>query len=73
MLTAIYSIRGTAMFRLLRKFRKDQCGATAIEYGLIAAIISIAGVVSFIAMGDSLNRIFDKISTTIDSNAAAAP
>ncbi len=58
------------MFRLLRKLRKDQCGATAIEYGLIAAIISIAGVVSFLAMGNSLNRIFDTISSAIDSNAA---
>lgn len=59
------------MFRLLRRLRKDDRGATAIEYGLIAAIISIAGVVSFIAMGDSLNRIFDTISSAIDSNAAA--
>ncbi len=59
------------MFRLLRRLRKDNRGATAIEYGLIAAIISIAGVVSFIAMGDSLNRIFDTISTAINSNAAA--
>jgi len=59
------------MFRLFRRLRKDGRGATAIEYGLIAAIISIAGVVSFIAMGDSLNRIFDTISTAINSNAAA--
>jgi len=59
------------MFRLLRRLRKDDRGATAIEYGLIAAIISIAGVVSFIAMGDSLNRIFETISTAINSNAAA--
>lgn len=59
------------MFRLLRRLRKDDRGATAIEYGLIAAIISIAGVVSFISMGDSLNRIFDTISSAIDSNAAA--
>lgn len=62
---------GVVMFRLLRRLRKDGRGATAIEYGLIAAIISIAGVVSFIAMGDSLNRIFDTISTAINSNAAA--
>ena len=59
------------MFRILRKLRKDDCGATAIEYGLIAAIISVAAVVSFNAMGDSLNRIFDTISTAINSNAAA--
>lgn len=59
------------MFRLLRRLRKEDRGATAIEYGLIAAIISIAGVVSFIAMGDSLNRIFETISTAINSNAAA--
>lgn len=60
------------MFRLFRRLRKDNRGAMAIEYGLIAAIISIAGVVSFIAMGDSLNRIFDTISTAINSNAAAS-
>jgi len=59
------------MFRLLKRLRKDDCGATAIEYGLIAAIISVAAVVSFNSMGDSLNRIFETISTAIDSNAAA--
>ena len=59
------------MFRLLKRLRKDDCGATAIEYGLIAAIISVAAVVSFNSMGDSLNRIFDTISSATDSNAAA--
>ncbi len=71
MLPAIYSIKGTAMFRILRKLRKNASGTTAIEYGLIAAIVSVAAVVSFNSMGDSLNRIFDTISTAIDSNAAA--
>jgi pilus assembly protein Flp/PilA len=50
---------------LIAKFAKDESGATAIEYGLIAAGISIAiiGVVS--TVGSSLNTIFTSVSTAL--------
>jgi len=46
-------------------FLKDESGATAIEYGLIAAGISIVIVASVNAIGTSLNARFDTISTQL--------
>jgi len=46
----------------IRKFLKDESGATAIEYGLIAALVSVAiiGVLGF--LGDSLNATFAAVN-----------
>jgi pilus assembly protein Flp/PilA len=46
-------------------FLKDESGATAIEYGLIAAGISIVIIASVNAIGTSLNSRFDTISTQL--------
>ncbi|HEY6383979.1 MAG TPA: Flp family type IVb pilin [Pseudolabrys sp.] len=46
-------------------FLKDESGATAIEYGLIAAGISIVIIASVNAIGSSLNSRFDTISTQL--------
>jgi pilus assembly protein Flp/PilA len=46
-------------------FLKDESGATAIEYGLIAAGISIVIIASVNAIGTSLNSKFDTISTQL--------
>ena len=40
----------------------DDSGATAVEYGLIAALVSIAGVAAFTSMGSSLSSIFTYVS-----------
>ena len=58
------------MLMLINKLQLDEAGATAIEYGLIAGLISVAGLVAFIALGDSLSVIFNLVSTTMDANAA---
>lgn len=50
------------MFDALRVVALDEGGATAVEYGLIAALVSIAGVVAFASMGTSLNSIFNYIT-----------
>lgn len=50
------------MFKLLRKMRKDEKGATAIEYGLIAALISVAAIAAMTALGGSLQNMFNKVS-----------
>lgn len=42
----------------LRRFRADQQGATAIEYGLLAMLIALACVASFTIFGDALGNLF---------------
>ena len=45
---------------------KDESGATAIEYGLIAALISVAAIGAMSAMGSSLSEIFNFVSTKLE-------
>ena len=54
----------------LRHFVRDESGATAIEYGLIAALVSVAAIGALSALGDSLQTIFSFISSTLDGAAA---
>ena len=49
----------------LRAFLKDESGATAIEYGLIAAGISVAIIAVVNNLGTSLNAKFKSISTAL--------
>jgi pilus assembly protein Flp/PilA len=51
--------------RSFLKFLSDQSGATAIEYGLIAAGISIAIVAVVNGLGSNLNTKFDSINTSL--------
>ena len=46
-------------------FLKNESGATAIEYGLIAAGISIAIIVTVNSLGTTLNSKFDNVSTQL--------
>ena len=55
------------MFSLITKFSKDESGATAIEYGLIAALVAVAAIVDMTALGSSLNSIFNSVSTTLNN------
>jgi len=45
--------------RLLRRFLTDERGATAIEYGLIAALIAVGTIGAFTAFGDGLSGLFN--------------
>lgn len=54
------------MLKVIRKLRISKRGATAIEYGLIAALVSIAAIVAFQALGDSLSTIFYGITSELD-------
>ncbi|PZO77233.1 MAG: Flp family type IVb pilin [Mesorhizobium amorphae] len=54
------------MTKLVSRFLKDESGATAIEYGLIAALIAIAIMVGAGQLGESLNTKFEEISTAVD-------
>jgi pilus assembly protein Flp/PilA len=53
------------MSQLITRFVKDQTGATAIEYGLIAAGISIAIIAVVNGLGTQLNTTFSSISTQL--------
>jgi pilus assembly protein Flp/PilA len=53
------------MVQLLNRFCKDQSGATAIEYGLIAAGISVAIIATVQALGTNLNTTFQSVSTAL--------
>ncbi len=50
---------------ILKKIRKDESGATAIEYGLIAALVSVAAIGALTAMGGSPNTMFQAVSTAL--------
>ena len=53
------------MSRYLTQFWNDQSGATAIEYGLIAAGISVAIIATVQALGTNLNNTFQSVSTAL--------
>jgi len=55
------------MLKLLRRLRRDESGATAIEYGLIAALISVALIAGATTLGESLNEAFSGLSTKLDT------
>jgi pilus assembly protein Flp/PilA len=50
------------MSTLVKRFIKDQSGATAIEYGLIAAGIAVAIITAVNAIGIDLSALFGRIS-----------
>jgi pilus assembly protein Flp/PilA len=53
------------MKNIVSRFVKDESGATAIEYGLIATGIAIAIIAAVNGVGSSLNGTFGKISTSL--------
>jgi len=54
------------MKKLVRRLAKDESAATAIEYGLIAAGISVAIIAVINGIGSNLNGKFDTISTQLN-------
>ena len=53
------------MKRLFLRFLSDNSGATAIEYGLIAAGISLAIIAAVNGLGSNLNGVFTSINTSL--------
>lgn len=58
--------------KLIRTLVQDESGATAIEYGLLAALIAIAAIASLQAVGNQLSTTFNKVNTTLSGGNAAA-
>lgn len=57
--------------KTLKSFLREESGATAIEYGLIAALVSVAAIAALEAMGGSLVEIFGVVDTELQDAAAA--
>lgn len=49
----------------VKRFLRDECGATAIEYGLIAALISVAIIGALTALEGALTDTFNAITTAL--------
>ena len=58
------------MKTLLAKFVDEESGATAIEYGLIAALISVGIILAATALGGSLGNLFNGISSKLTNQVA---
>lgn len=59
------------MTKIFAKFLKDESGATAIEYGLIAALISVALITGASTLGNTLNNTFTAISNKLSNGTVA--
>lgn len=56
--------------KTFNRFMNDESGATAIEYGLIAALISVGIIAAATTLGGGLSNLFVSISTKLDGNNA---
>jgi pilus assembly protein Flp/PilA len=52
---------------MLSSFIRDDSGVTAIEYGLIAALIAVAIIVALTTLGQSLESNFNEVASSLDS------
>jgi len=53
------------MIRFIRRVAGDRKGATAIEYGLIAALIAVAAIAAMSALGTQLNKTFNNVTSAM--------
>lgn len=56
------------MTKFITRFMKDESGATAIEYGLIAALVSVALIAGATAVGSRIGITFNKLSTSLPAS-----
>jgi pilus assembly protein Flp/PilA len=57
--------RRTSMSKFVTRFLKDESGATAIEYGLIAALIAVVIIGAVTSIGTNLKASFTSVSTAL--------
>lgn len=58
---------------MLKKLFKDESGATAIEYGLIAALLSVAIIAALSFVSDELQQAYNNVGDTLSKSNATAP
>jgi len=59
--------------KFIKKLRQNEEGATAIEYGLIAALIAVAAMTAMGALGNELTETFNTVSSTMSDANNKAP
>jgi pilus assembly protein Flp/PilA len=64
--------RKRGMPMLMRKLIQDESGATAIEYGLIAALIAVAAITAMASLGNELSGTFSTVDSTLETANDAA-
>ena len=60
------------MLTKFNRFLDDESGATAIEYGLIAALVSVAAITALTLMGNALKNIFNVVKDALNTAATSA-
>ena len=56
------------MTKFVSRFVKDESGATAIEYGLIAALIAVAAIAAMQGLGNQLKTTFTNVSSNMKAS-----
>ena len=58
--------------KFINRFSKDESGASAVEYGLLVALIAVVIILAVTTVGEQLNIAFNKVATALTS-ANATP
>lgn len=61
------------MLNIFNELMRDESGATAIEYGLIAGLVSVAAIGALTAMGGDLQAMFTAVSTHLQGAISTSP
>ena len=61
-----------AMLMSIKRFVKDEEGVTAIEYGMIAALIAVVIAGAVVTVGTNLNAVFNTIATCLSGLSSAS-
>ncbi len=59
--------------KFFNKLLRDEQGATAIEYGLIAALIAVAAITAMTSLGTELSTTFSTVSSKLGANNTVTP
>ena len=63
--TSQQTFENTGNITMIKSFLKDENGATAIEYGLIAALVAVAAIAALQTLGNNLIATFTQVSNTL--------
>ncbi len=58
---------------ILKKIRKDESGATAIEYSLIAALVSVVAIGALTGLGETQNTMYQTVSNLVTAGLDSGP
>lgn len=58
--------------KTIRNILANKKGATAIEYGLIAALIAVAAITAMTSLGTNLSNTFDEVSTSLTTGGSTS-